>query len=160
VNRAAVVALDAATWAGWSAVVGYACHRMPARALDHDTALTRLRRWERGGRAYERVGIRRWKDALPEAGAIFGGRSKQHLVGRDDDALRGYAGETRRAELVHWGIPAITPVFALWNPAPLLAAMVVYAVAANVPFLAIQRYNRARIERVLERRRRHSCPLS
>lgn len=148
-----IVALDAVVWAGWSAVVGYAAHRLPLRLLDHDGPLTRLRRWERGGRAYERLGIRRWKDRLPEFGAGFrGGLSKRSLRSRGTPALARFAAETRRAELVHWGIPLVTPVFALWNPGWLLGAMVAYAVVANAPCLIVQRYNRGRLERVLARR--------
>lgn len=149
-----IVALDALAWAGWSAVVGYAAHRLPLSRLDHDGPLTRLRRWERGGRVYERLGIRRWKDRLPEFGAVFrGGTSKRSLPSRSTPALARFAAETRRAELVHWAIPLLTPVFALWNPASLFGAMVGYAVLANAPCLIVQRYNRGRLERVLARRR-------
>ena len=156
-----VVLADAATWAAWSAVVGYAAHRLRASWLDHDGALTRLRPWERGGRLYERAGIRRWKDRLPEAGATFrGGRSKRALPGRSDDELRAFAAETRRAELVHWVIPSITPVFVLWNPPALVGAMAVYAVVANLPCLFVQRYNRARVARVLDRRAARSTPAA
>lgn len=147
------VLADAAVWTAWSAAVGYACHRIPAERLAADTWLTRLRPFERDGRVYERLGIRRWKDRLPEAGDLFpGGVSKRRLPGRDADGLRRFAAETRRAELVHWLVPAITPVFALFNPPPLTAAMVVYAGAANLPFVAVQRYNRARVQRVLAAR--------
>lgn len=148
-----VVFVDAAVWAGWSAAVGYGAHRLPVTRLDRDSVLTQLRRWERDGHTYERLAIRRWKDRLPEAGAVFaGGTSKRALSGRGDESLRRFAAETRRAEMVHWAIPAITPVFALWNPPALFGAMVGYAVAANAPFIAIQRYNRARIMRILARR--------
>lgn len=144
------VALDAAVWAGWGTAVGYAAHRLPARMLARDNVLTRLRAWEREGRVYERAGIRRWKDRLPELGALFrGGVSKRALGGRDAASLAAFAAETRRAELVHWVVPAITPVFALWNPAALQAAMWLYAVAANGPCLVVQRYNRGRALRVL-----------
>lgn len=147
-----VVLLDAAVWAAWSAVVGYAAHRVPVVRLDRDGPLTRLRPWEREGRTYERVVIRRWKDRLPDAGTAFrGGTSKRVLPGRDAASLRRFAAETRRAELVHWGIPAITPAFALWNPPALLGAMVGYAVLANGPCVVIQRYNRGRILRILRR---------
>jgi glycosyl-4,4'-diaponeurosporenoate acyltransferase len=149
-----IVLADAAVWAGWSAAVGYAAHRLPPSRLDHDGWLTRPRRWERGGRCYERLGVRRWKDRLPEAGAAFrGGTSKRALPGRTDGDLARFAVETRRAELVHWAVPVVTPLFSLWNPPGLVAAMAAYAVLANVPCIAIQRYNRARIARVLERRR-------
>lgn len=148
-----VVAADACVWAGWSAVVGYRAHRLPTDRLAHDTVLTRLRPWERRGRTYERLGIRRWKDRLPDAGAVFrGGASKRALPGRSSADLLRFAAETRRAELVHWQIPLVTPLFALWNPPALFAAMAGYAVVANAPCLVIQRYNRGRILRILERR--------
>lgn len=151
----AVVLLDAVVWAAWSTVVGYCAHRLRLERVSVDGRLTRLRAWERHGRTYERIAIRRWKDRLPDAGTFFrGGRSKRSLLGRDDLSLERFAAETRRAELVHWAIPMITPVFVLWNPAPLVAAMVGYAVLANTPCLVIQRYNRGRILRVLERRAR------
>ena len=99
------------------------------------------------------VGIRRWKHRLPEAGALFrGGVTKRSLPGSSDDGLWAFVAETRRAELVHWAIPAIVPLFALWNPPWLFAAMVGYAPMANVPCLLVQRYNRARLLRLLERR--------
>ena len=53
---------------------------------------------------------------------------------------------------MHWAIPLVTPLFALWNPAWLVGAMVAYAVVANAPCLIVQRYNRGRLLRVLTRR--------
>ena len=150
----ALVAIDSVVWATWSAVVGYGFHRVPASRFRIDSALTRLRPWERSGRLYERLGIRRWKDRLPEAGALLpGGISKRSLGGRTTADLERFAAETRRAEWVHWMILVIAPLFALWNPAPLTAAMVAYAVVANLPCVMVQRYNRARIERATQRSR-------
>jgi glycosyl-4,4'-diaponeurosporenoate acyltransferase len=152
-----IVLLDALAWAAWSAVVGYAAHRLPLRRLDHDAPFMRLRTWERGGRVYERLGIRRWKDRLPEFGAVFrGGASKRSLPSRDTAHLTRFAAETRRAEIVHWAIPLVTPLFVLWNPAWLVGVMVVYAAVANAPCLIVQRYNRGRLLRVLTRRNRTS----
>jgi glycosyl-4,4'-diaponeurosporenoate acyltransferase len=148
-----IVAIDALVWATWSAVVGYAAHRLPRARVDHDGPLTRMRPWERGGRIYERLRIRRWKDRLPELGDAFrGGVSKRALASHDTRALERFAAETRRAELVHWAIPVIAPSFALWNPPWLLAAMAAYALVANLPCLVVQRYNRGRLVRVIERR--------
>jgi len=157
VSNGQIVLLDALAWAAWSAVVGYAAHRLPLRRLDHDARFTRLRTWERGGRVYERLGIRRWKDRLPEFGAVFrGGASKRSLPSRDTAHLTRFAAETRRAEIVHWVIPLVTPLFVLWNPAWLVSGMVAYAVVANAPCLIVQRYNRGRLLRVLTRRNRTS----
>jgi glycosyl-4,4'-diaponeurosporenoate acyltransferase len=152
-----VVAADALVWAAWSVVVGYAAHRMPVDRLAKDGPVTRLRAVERDGRIYERLRIRRWKDRLPELGNAFpGGESKRELRSGASTDLRRLVAETRRAELVHWAIPAVVPVFALWNPAGLMAAMGAYAVVANVPCLMVQRYNRGRLLRVIARRERRT----
>ena len=149
-----IALIDAAVWATWSVLVGYRATRLPWARLAEDTWLTRPRRWERDGRVYERLGILRWKDRIPEAGSVFRrGTSKRALPGRSDDDLGRFAAETRRAEIVHWQIMAITPVFVFFNPPVLIVAMVIYAVVANIPCIAIQRYNRIRITRILGRRR-------
>ncbi len=146
------VATDTVAWMALSAIVGAVAPRVPARALDHDGPLLRLRAVERGGRLWEDLGIRRWKDALPEAGASFGGRSKRHLGGAD--ALGPFVVETRRAELVHWTLGACGPLFRSWNPWPLALVMITFGVGANAPFVAVQRYNRARALRALDARAR------
>ena len=156
------VVVDIAAWAVFHAATGYAVHRLPLRRLEHDNWLLRGRRFELDGHLYERFGIRRWKDGLPEAGALFaGGVSKRRLTGTDEPGLARFAMETRRAELGHWSAMACGPLFVLWNPPAVAATMVAYGVVVNVPFIAIQRYNRLRIERVLARRRnRSSAPGS
>jgi glycosyl-4,4'-diaponeurosporenoate acyltransferase len=131
-----------------AAVVG---SRVPARALTHDGPITRPRQWEHGGRTYERFGIRRWKSHLPDAGALFAATGKRHLPGFDRDALAAFAAETRRGELVHWASAAVVITFPLWNPMPLALAAAVLWVAGNLPCIAAQRYNRARIGRLLSR---------
>jgi glycosyl-4,4'-diaponeurosporenoate acyltransferase len=148
------VLVDAAVWAAWGTAVGWAASRIPTEALATDNIVTRPRAWERSGRAYERLAIRRWKDKLPEAGAVFGGPSKRHISGRAPADLERFAAETRRAELVHWVVPLAVIAFPLWNPWPITAVMVFYAAVANVPFVLVQRYNRARIARVQRQRER------
>jgi glycosyl-4,4'-diaponeurosporenoate acyltransferase len=146
----ATVVLDVAVWGGWSAVVGYVAHRRSATAFSADSWLYRRREFERGGRLYERLGIKRWKDRLPEAGALFaGGFSKRSVRTRDREVLERFVIETRRAEWTHWTIMLMTPAFVVWNPWWVEIAMVVYALAANLPCLLVQRYNRARLARLL-----------
>ena len=153
-SAAGTAVLDAAVWATWSVVVGAGVHLLPTRCFTHETRLTRLQAFERDGRLYERLRIRRWKDRLPDAGALFSrGGSKRSLPGRSTDALERFVSETRRAEYVHVAVAAIAPLFALWNPWWLTISMLVYAVAANVPCVAIQRYNRGRLQRLLSTRR-------
>jgi glycosyl-4,4'-diaponeurosporenoate acyltransferase len=147
----AVVAVDVAAWAAVGFAAGYTAHRLPLQRLERDGRLTRLRAFERDGRWYERrLGIKSWKGRLPEAGDFFaGGFSKRRLAGARPDDLRRFVAETRRAELTHWWVLAAGPVFFLWNPWWLAVVMVGYAAAANVPCLVVQRYNRARLLRLL-----------
>ena len=148
-----LVVIDAGAWAAWSALCGYFAHRMPVSRLASDRGLFRLMRFERDGRWYGRVvRVRRWKRWLPDAGALFpGGFSKRHVDRRDRAYLERFAAETRRAELTHWLILAAAPWFFAWNPWWLAAAMLAYGIVANVPCLLVQRYNRARLMRMIQR---------
>ncbi len=139
-------------WFGWSLLCGYVAHRRPARTFDPSRPPYRLMRWERDGRAYERLGIRRWKDRLPEAGGVFtGGFSKRHLASRDRHYLDRFVIETCRAEFAHWSMMALAPIwFVLF--VPLVAVLNVgYALGANLPCLLVQRFNRARLLRIRAR---------
>jgi glycosyl-4,4'-diaponeurosporenoate acyltransferase len=148
----AIAFVDAVVWLSLSVAVGYVGHRLPARWLARDSALTRLRTFELDGTFWQRrLKVRRWKDRLPDAGAFFGGVSKKRVR---RTGLARLLVETRRAELVHWALLACGPVFALWNPPVLAATMVCFAVIANVPCLVVQRFNRARLLRVLQARPR------
>jgi glycosyl-4,4'-diaponeurosporenoate acyltransferase len=156
VNAVLLVLVDVVAWAVFHAGTGYLVHRLPARRFDHDTWLTRPRRFEDGGRFYvRRLRIKRWKRHLPEAGALFaGGFDKKHLRATDMVYLLSHARETRRAELGHWLAAACAPLFFLWNPWPVGVVMLGYAVAANGPCIAAQRYNRLRLDRIVRLRPR------
>ena len=146
----------AAVWGIWSSFCGYVAHRLPRTRLERDRWLLRLGRPERGGRVYERVlRIKRWKDLLPEAGALFrGGFSKRRIRRHDRPYLEEFVVATRRAELAHWPILLLAPTFFAWIPLfsmPwwLATGLFAYGVVANVPCILVQRYNRARLERML-----------
>lgn len=136
-----LVIVDSIIWALWSLLIGFSAHKLPDTFFNKHLfpvsqhTITRL----------ERCGIKKWKDRVPEAGAMFrGGTSKKYLVSLNQRGLEVLVRESRRAELVHYGIVLITPVFFLFNPPILIVAMVLYAAIANIPCIAIQRYNRAR----------------
>jgi glycosyl-4,4'-diaponeurosporenoate acyltransferase len=148
------VVLDIVAWGLIHAGAGYAAHRTSVAWLSRDRALFRERAVERGGRLYTKVlRIGRWKDRLPEAGALFaGGISKRHVTAAELGGLDRFVVETRRAELGHWLAAAPGVLFVLWNPPAVVPVMVAYGLLVNLPFIAVQRYNRIRACRVLRAR--------
>lgn len=146
----------AADFVGWAVVqggCGYLAYRVPLGWLRADGWIWREHRFEESGRLYVRLGIRRWKRLLPDAGQVFaGGFAKRRLSARDTAYLARFAEETRRAELTHLSALALTPLFALWNPPSAMPLLALYAVAVNLPCVAAQRYNRIRLRRILDGR--------
>lgn len=153
-SRRLTLVVDVAVWGLAHAVTGYAAHRLDRTHLDHSGPVLRAKAFEDQGRWYRhRLHIHRWKDRLPEAGALFtGGVSKRALPSPGPDGLALFVQETRRAELAHWWAMLCGPVFVLWNPRPIAGVLIGYGVAVNLPFIAIQRYNRFRTEALLDRR--------
>ena len=153
--QAQTIVVDVVAWGVFHTVTGYAAYRLDEERLSRDGWLLRPRRFETAGRYRRWLRIHRWKDQVPDAGDLFrGGLSKRHLPAYDVAGLQLFVRETRRAELAHWWALGCGPVFVLWNP-PLAAGLLVfYGVAANLPFIVIQRYNRLRIQALIGRRSR------
>jgi glycosyl-4,4'-diaponeurosporenoate acyltransferase len=144
---------NAVAWTLWGFGSGWWYRRRPENELAEHLGILRIRGFEQCGQWYEtRLHIKSWKDHLPETGAWFGAFSKRQLPGHDQHSLRWFANECRRGELTHWSILAATPLFALWNSGWLLAFAILIGLAASLPFIAVLRYNRARIEAILGRR--------
>lgn len=136
-------------WPCWMAAVGYVAARTPDQRFAADDFVTRIRPFERGGRWYrEQLAIHRWKDRLPEVGLLFGDYSKRQLSSRDASGFERFALETRRAEYAHLAMVAGALVTTLWNPPWAFPINVAVGAGANLPCLAVQRYNRARLETV------------
>ena len=154
-----VVVIDIAAWGFFHAITGYLAHRLPRHRLERDGWLLRTKAFEDGRFYRDRLRIHRWKDRLPEAGALFaGGVSKRELGSLDDEGLEAFTRETRRAELGHWWAMACAPLFVLWNPPLPSVLLVAYGILVNLPFIVIQRYNRLRIAGLLARRRSRRTP--
>ncbi|MEO6121828.1 MAG: hypothetical protein ABIW46_05495 [Acidimicrobiales bacterium] len=155
-SRPALVLVDVAASVAIQVVAGYVVHRLSVETFATDRWLYRTRPAEAGGRIYERVlRIRRWKPWLPEAGGFFrGGFDKARLSRRDAAHVARYIAETRRAELAHWLALAAAPLFFVFNPWYAGLVVQLYAMVANGPCIAAQRYNRIRLQRLLADRAR------
>ncbi|NLJ10946.1 MAG: hypothetical protein GX438_11500 [Treponema sp.] len=142
------ISINALFWVAVHFASGYLVHLLPESLYRPDHLVFRLYRWEKRGTFYRRwFNINAWKDRLPEAGEFFSLHpfDKSHLSRFDKDYLSRFMLETCRAELAHLLPFLFYPLCLPWNPWPANLIMFLYVIFANVPFIIIQRYNRARL---------------
>lgn len=139
--------------------IGQWFRRVPQQGFDEGCEgwLLALRSFERGGSWYEdRLRIKAWKDHLPETGGRFGGVSKRALPAATDGGLNRFVVECRRGERTHWMFVAASPVFLVLNSGRTGLALTSAVATINAPFIAVLRYNRARVMTILDRQGRRS----
>lgn len=154
-----VVTLNIVAWGVIQFGLAWAFTLPAPGRFNPDHPLARPRNWERQGRTYERVfAIKCWKDKLPDAASWFrGGFAKAQLGTASPELLERFARETWRGELVHWIALLALPLFCVWNPWWAVGVNAACAIALNFPCILVQRYNRARLWRLLAG---HSCRAS
>jgi glycosyl-4,4'-diaponeurosporenoate acyltransferase len=148
------ILLDVAVWMIIHVGVSYLMTHIPLNSFGAGSWLYKQRKWEKGGKIY--IGIfkvKKWKKRLPEGAALFKkGFKKKQLEGVGSNYLDNFIKETCRAELTHWIMMLISPVFFIWNPWYVGIVMIVYALSVNLPCILTQRYNRIRLIRVFSKR--------
>ena len=118
--------------------------RLPADWFTHDRIPFRRLPGE-SPKTYERcLKIRRWKRWLPDAAPWFGGFAKRTITATDPAYFRTFIRETRRGEAAHLAQLVVISGFSLWTPWPWALVILAWALASNLPCLALQRYNRLR----------------
>lgn len=143
------IILDILAWLVIQFIISKWVTSLHANWFDPNGWMYRPHQWERGGRIYEMLGVKRWKDRLPDAAPWFkGGFPKETLASRSRDYLERFVLETCRGELAHWLAMMMGPLFFLWNRPWVGWLMVAYAFAGNIPCIVVQRYNRCRLIRL------------
>lgn len=126
---------------------------LPKQWFRYDRFPYRIWNFEKGGRIYEAVGIRRWKDIVPDMSRIFTKiMPPKKLPGvmtakKAEEMLQ----ETCVAEFIHTML-CVTGLacLGLWRGAGGRIFYAVY-VLGNIPFNLIQRYNRPKLETVMKK---------
>ena len=115
--------------------------------------------WENGGRVYEKLGIKRWKDALPDMSRIMPDMVRKKMTKQNrEQGMDVLIAETCVAECVHiWLIVLSLGIFLFWHGGTAVIFWLVYNILGNVPFILIQRYNRPRLVLLEQRRRRRAA---
>ena len=126
--------------------VGFAFDKWMKNRADPAKRWYQIRAWER--RLYERIHVKRWKGAMPTYDSTLFDHTKKRW--------EEIAQASCQAELVHETIILLSFVpmfFARWFGAlPTFAVTSVFAALFDLTFVVIQRYNRPRTMRLIERR--------
>ena len=102
---------------------------LPDRLFDPFLRRFAVRKWER--RLLVRLGIRHWKDRIPETGALLGYLSKKTVADRKDNAyLLHFMTETCYAEVMHTACVFVG--FLILLPALLLGSAYIFYIALPV----------------------------
>jgi glycosyl-4,4'-diaponeurosporenoate acyltransferase len=138
-------------WAVIQLGLAWVIIRIPAEQFHPASWWARTRDWEQRGDFYERwAGIKAWKDRLPDAGRWFAqGFAKANLQSATPEYLERFIRETWRGEVTHWLALLAVPLFCLWNPWWGVLINAAVALGLNFPCILAQRYNRARLLRLL-----------
>ena len=146
-----VALLDAFAWLLLHLVISIAIQRVPVSWFMRNDWLFQQFSWEREGRIWQQFfNVKKWKRHIPD-GTLFirNGYDKSTLHGRDRTSLGLFLLESRRAEFVHWLTIVPSVLFFIWNPLWAAWLNVAYAVLFNLPLIIVQRFNRPRLERLI-----------
>ena len=122
--------------------------RFPYRSAD----------WEHGGKVYEKLGIKHWKDRLPDMSKIMPDMVKKKMSAVKSQGMDVLIAETCVAECVHWALMLLSlGIFFFWRGAWAVVFWLVYNLLGNLPFIIIQRYNRPRLVMLEQRRKRRAA---
>ncbi len=119
-------------------------HKFPYKQYD----------FERDGKLYRRLGVPVWKSKMPDASRTISIMTRKSLKNdRSLEYLERLAQETCIAESVHWLLIFLCPLYLLFVPAVYCIPFSLIYALGNIPFIMIQRYNRPRMQKIIEKRR-------
>ena len=96
--------------------------------------------WEKDGKVYEKLGIAKWKDKMPD--------KSKFAFAQNKTVRKSVGGDVSGA---HFELLVISPVLLITMTGWLsIVATVLYGLS-NIPFIMIQRYNRPRLVRLYKR---------
>lgn len=131
--------------------------KLPRSMFEPDRFPFRSFEWENEGRIYEKIGIQQWKTHIPDMSKYIRRTfAKQGNLMRDPQHLRKLVKETCSAEFVHWMLILLSPVFAILMDEFGLLCTIIY-ILGNLLFVIIQRYNRPRILKIIQRIEKRKC---
>ena len=109
--------------------------------------------WEKGGKIYDKLNIRKWKNRIPDISRVPGRLlpGKTLSDGFSPEKIRIMIRETCTAEVIHSILSFLgLHILHLWEGTGGRLVCLVYVLLGNLPFIIVQRYNRPRLKKMLE----------
>lgn len=146
--------LNLGVWIFWFYFIGYLVTQLPKKFLEKDYFFTNLLFFEKNPQWYRKyLMIDKWKEKMPELGGFFkDGFQKRSVAQGEINQLKLFIQETRRAEIAHWLMTAGWILTISFNPLWAIIFNIIFAHLVNFPCLIIQRYNRVRLLKVLNKK--------
>lgn len=137
-----------AVYLAFTGMLGFLLGRwIPKGRLKPEEGLFRCFEFEKNGAVYEKLGIRKWQNRLPDMSRIFPSMMPaKNLSGDFEKRLPVMILETCVAEITH-SLLCVAGLGCIWICPGWggVAAALIDIVLLNLPFILIQRYNRPRL---------------
>lgn len=136
---------------------------LPRRWFDFSSGMFAERKWEDGGKVYNRFYISKWKGKLPDMSRYIKSMIAKKLYGSETaDDVKRLIEETCVAEVAHIALMILSfGMIVIWQSIGGIVCCALYAIG-NVPYIMIQRYNRPRLMKMMQRMEQKSyvekCP--
>ncbi len=131
--------------------------KLPRSIFDPEKFPYKSFKWEKEGKIYDKLGIQWWKTHTPDMSKYIRRTfAKQGNFLRDPEHLRRLVKETCSAELIHWILILVSPVFVILMDELGLLSMILDIIGNLIPII-IQRYNRPRILKIIQRIEKRKC---
>ncbi len=135
----------------WTLVCFLACIIIKESYFNPDKPMYKMKKWEKSGKWYvKNLKIKAWKDILPQH-IGRNGFSKEHFTDSSIDYIDKFIMETCRGEWDHSMNCLYAIIAILINPFWIGILFAFITLLINLPFIAIQRYNRFRLLTVRKR---------
>jgi glycosyl-4,4'-diaponeurosporenoate acyltransferase len=155
------IILDIFAWLFFHLTIAKASLNIKDSYLIKNNFMFKIYKFEASGLVYEKLFlVNKWKDKLPDGSKILKeGFSKNKVDAMSLDYFKKFLIEVNRAELSHWLQMLPAPMFFLFNLPIIGYLMIVYAVLFNLPFIIVQRYNRPKLIRIINKLAENKKPV-
>ncbi len=126
---------------------------LPYRWFHYDKFPYKSFAFEREGKIYLRLHINKWHNKVPDMSQIFPQlMPSKKMTDNSEETLKTMIVETCIAEFVHWVLCLLALLnLRIWHGWVGVLATCLYIFIGNVPFCLIQRYNRPRFVKLMNR---------